>query len=353
MANGNPVLLGNADNSTKQTTINAATPASEAGLSVQNLAGAIVAGSLGGTGLLAGSVGGASIVAESFSKLGIISSCTDTRDIPGISIAVQGTVQGGFGVGGNNVRGVFPQSGVTGRSPNAIGVDGISTRGMGVRGLHTANSHRGAAVLAVGSPGHALVAMASMTMTVPPAVPAFAPLFAGLFFGNVQVQGDFTVTGAKAAAVPHPDGTHRRLYCMEAPEAWFEDFGSARLVKGRAAVPLEKTFAALIKRNDYHLFLTPEGDCHGLYVARMTNRGFTVREMQGGKSTIRFSYRIVAHRRDLPGERLSKVTLGEKLRNADAVVDAEVPRGDEKVLTRRLRALKKPGRGKADKRASR
>ena len=50
--------------------------------------------------------------------------------------------------------------------------------------------------------------------------------------GNQLVHGNQTVLGLKSAAVPFPDGTWRRLYCMESPENWFEDFGTAQLVKG-------------------------------------------------------------------------------------------------------------------------
>lgn len=56
MANGNPVILGNADTSTKQTTITASTPTGDAGLRVQNYNGTgIAAGALKGTALTAGS----------------------------------------------------------------------------------------------------------------------------------------------------------------------------------------------------------------------------------------------------------------------------------------------------------
>ena len=49
---------------------------------------------------------------------------------------------------------------------------------------------------------------------------------------------------------------------------WFEDFGAAKLKGGRTAVKLDADFAKVIKRGDYHVFLTPEGDCRGLYVRR-------------------------------------------------------------------------------------
>jgi hypothetical protein len=56
-------------------------------------------------------------------------------------------------------------------------------------------------------------------------------------------------------------GSQRVLHCMESPEHWFEDFGTAKLKNGRALVALEADFAKVIKRSDYRVFVTPEGDC--------------------------------------------------------------------------------------------
>ncbi|PYQ01469.1 MAG: hypothetical protein DMF83_25545 [Acidobacteria bacterium] len=78
---------------------------------------------------------------------------------------------------------------------------------------------------------------------------------AGYFEGKVIVLGDFTVAkGAKSAAVPHPDGSYRRLYSLESPESFFEDFGRARLARGKAYVELDRDFAALVRRTDYYVF---------------------------------------------------------------------------------------------------
>lgn len=352
MANGNPVVLGNADTSTKQTTVTAITPSTQAGLRVQNYNGTgIAAGALKGTALTAGSAGGAAIVAESFAGLGVDAACVDTRDIPGISTAVRGTVQGGVGVLGNNVRGRFPHAGVAGTSLLGIGVDGASRTNFGVRGMTRSNAISGAGVMGIGSPGHGVIGIARQTATTPVVPPPFVtggPLFAGLFFGNFQVQGDFTVTGHKSAVVPHPDGTHRRLYCVESPENWFEDFGSGKLSSGRATVALEKTFAKLVTCKDYHVFLTPEGDCNGLYVHRKTGTGFEVRELRKGASSASFSYRIVARRRDAKGKRLEVVQLGKLPERADAMVALPKPSGKEGKgrLAGELAALAKQGKQK-------
>jgi hypothetical protein len=124
----------------------------------------------------------------------------------------------------------------------------------------------------------------------------------------VIVEGPFTVKGSKSVAVPFTDGPHRRLYCMESPECWFEDFGTAKLKGGRAVVKLDADFAKVITR-DYRVFPTPEGDCRGLYVHRRSAASFEVRELQGGKSNVAFSYRIVGRRKDFKAERFAKVAI--------------------------------------------
>ena len=132
--------------------------------------------------------------------------------------------------------------------------------------------------------------------------------YAGFFRGNLRVTGAIQA-GTKDAIVPFPDGSHRLLHCMESPEHWFEDFGAAKLRRGRAMVKLDVDFAKVIKRGDYKVFLTPEGDCRGLYV-RKSAASFEVREFAGGKSSIAFSYRIVGRRKDIKGhQRFAKIEL--------------------------------------------
>jgi hypothetical protein len=74
-----------------------------------------------------------------------------------------------------------------------------------------------------------------------------------------------------------------------------EDVGEARLVNGRAYVRLDTAFSSTIDhQTNYLVFLTPEGDSRGLFVTNRTIGGFEVGENQGGRSTLAFSYRIVA-----------------------------------------------------------
>jgi hypothetical protein len=55
---------------------------------------------------------------------------------------------------------------------------------------------------------------------------------------------------------------------------------------------------------DYHVFVTPNGDCKGLYVAQKSAASFVVRELGGGTSSIAFDYRIMAKRKGFEQARL-------------------------------------------------
>jgi len=121
----------------------------------------------------------------------------------------------------------------------------------------------------------------------------------------VDSLGDFTATGTKSAAVPLKNGTQVKLFAMESPQNWFEDFGSASLVGGVATVTIDTKFAQTVNaKQDYKVFLTPNGDCHGLYVTQKTPTSFEVRELGAGQSNVAFDYRIIALRSGYEAVRL-------------------------------------------------
>jgi hypothetical protein len=138
--------------------------------------------------------------------------------------------------------------------------------------------------------------------------------FAGYFNGKVHIVGDLTVTGAKSAVVPFPDGSHRQLYCVESPESWFEDVGFGQLRDGQAQVALDADFAATVNTDSYHVFITEYEDNSALYVTGRTSSGFRVQAKSPQTGDGAFSYRIVAKRKDISGRRLERVTLTSKKR---------------------------------------
>ena len=124
----------------------------------------------------------------------------------------------------------------------------------------------------------------------------------------LSVVGDFVASGSKSAAVPISNNRMVRMYAVESTENWFEDYGAGKLVRGVAQVILDPTFVETVNTGmDYHVFITPNGNCQGLFVAEKTATGFRVKELRGGKSNASFDYRIVARRKGYEDIRLQEL----------------------------------------------
>ncbi|MHB8648400.1 MAG: hypothetical protein ACYDAR_21675 [Thermomicrobiales bacterium] len=218
---------------------------------------------------------------------------------------------GGAGVRGDCTGG----TGVLGSVSDGYGVLGQANTGNGVRGFSNQNH---AVVGQTAQPyfggvfGAATIAntVGIYGSTVNGSSGNVASAYAGYMDGNFVA-----VHGVKSAAVPTGKGEYGLVYCMESPECWFEDFGEAKLVKGITTVTIDPAFAAIVHTDSYHVFLTPGGDCKGLSVVNKTAGGFVVRELQGGASSLTFSYRIVAKRKDVVAGRLAKFDLPGKAKH--------------------------------------
>jgi hypothetical protein len=229
-------------------------------------------------------------------------------------------------IGTSQFVGVYGYCGAPGPMMNAgNGVEGHSANGTGVLGVAGApgpvptvvgsiagvvdSSDQHTGIIGTSSNGVGVVGYSQTQIGVYGETGAAGTgSYAGYFKGNLYVSGRIDA-GVKDAIVPFPDGTHRLLHCMESPEHWFEDFGAAKLKRGRAVVKLDANFAKVIKRSDYKVFVKPEGDCRGLYV-RKSAASFEVRELGGGMSNVAFSYRIIGRRKDIRGhQRFAKINV--------------------------------------------
>jgi hypothetical protein len=171
---------------------------------------------------------------------------------------------------------------VYGSSPGNYAVVGVTTSGNAVYGQVTAAGQGGVIGRTLDSSGNW-----------------------GIYaFGNIGA------SGTKSSVVPVDNGTRRvALYAVESPGVWFEDYGSGKLVSGVATVNIDPVYAQTVNTGvEYHVFLTPDGDCEGLYVTARTATGFEVRELHQGKSNVAFDYRIIALRRGYETKRLGDVT---------------------------------------------
>ena len=220
-----------------------------------------------GTGVYGQSTTGSALAASSGSGAGVYSVSTSGYGV--------------FGQSNSNVGGYFLSSA-------SYGVLGVTTAGGPYSGLTGGATASGAAAFAGGTSNPAA--------------------YAAYFTGRTVVNGDFTVVGGqKNAAVQAADGSYRLLHCVEAPEPWFEDFGTASFTNGVASVNLDPDFASVVRTDAYHVFITEIDGFNGLYVTNQTASGFEVRSQNGGNG--QFAWRLVAVRKDLKVSRLAKFTL--------------------------------------------
>src|SRR5579871_5576485 len=184
---------------------------------------------------------------------------------PTVTAGVVGNSDNQVGVYGLSVSntGVLGQTntgvGVQGTSNGNVGVLGVSNASVGVYanslnqyGLYATSPNNYAAM---GTSNSSIGGFFSSSTSTGLYATGPSSAFAARFDGPVQVNGAFTVLGGpKSAAVPHPDGTYRRLYCVESPESWFEEIGHGQLTGGRASVARDRDFAALVHSGDYEVF---------------------------------------------------------------------------------------------------
>jgi hypothetical protein len=196
-----------------------------------------------------------------------------------------------------------------GQAGSGIGLHGQSSSGAGVYGI----SDSGAGVIGfTGSgiggyfqnSGDSIPTLQAVSYAYYPEELQVSAYYGSQFRGSFTVccggSGDFT---GDVYAAGYYTGIRTRggdgsigAYSSESTRASIEDVGTARLTGGEGAVRFDSRFASTIDtRRGYQVFLTPDGDTRGLYIAAKYEGGFLVREVEHGRSSLDFDYRIVAH----------------------------------------------------------
>jgi hypothetical protein len=235
--------------------------------------------------------------------------------VRGVNINTNGT---GIVGSGNNITAVTLNSTGSGLAANGTFVGTYSlgtdvTSGFGVVGLGNnitafTNIGAGAGVLGQGE-NFGIIGYVS-TSGAPVSNNKWGGYFDYLPSGNgyCYVGGrsgntDYAIlsSGTKSTMVKDDQNRNRIMYCTEAPEVLFQDYGSSQLVNGRVHVTIDPVLARNIYiSNDKPLkvFIQLEGDCKGVYVTNKTATGFDVIELQNGTSNTPFTYQLVANRAD-------------------------------------------------------
>jgi hypothetical protein len=235
----------------------------------------------------------------------------------------------------------------------------ISNTGFGVWG--DTGLTNGVAVIGTADDGTAGEFVNGFTNTSAPALVAFsnngassgqtvfvASSLSGQSCG-IDVLGNLFCTGTKNAIVPVDEGKrYVAMSAVESPQNWFEDAGSAQLANGAAVVGLDPNFIQTVNTaKEYQVFLTPYGDCKGLYVTNRSAGSFEVHELGGGTASISFGYRIMALRKNYENVRFADRTqsfasikqIGERTRAKNAAASSQMPR---KPLSPHLPTIPRP-----------
>lgn len=128
-----------------------------------------------------------------------------------------------------------------------------------------------------------------------------------------------------------------RNYCTESIKYTIEDWGVGQLVNGEIFIEFyEYTKIWLSPFVNPIVSVTPMGNCNGLYISEITPKGFKVKELSGGTSNVKFSWRLAGIRAgdevvssvvDYNLERFSSAQKGlrtenpEKLENRDSLIE--------------------------------
>ncbi len=105
-------------------------------------------------------------------------------------------------------------------------------------------------------------------------------------------------TGGVSEIIPTSNHGRITLTCPESPEYWYQDYGTVRLVDGKAHIDLDPILADIIVVNEEYpirFFATPINmtNYNGVSMMNRTEKGFDIFELNGGTHTGTIEYQII------------------------------------------------------------
>lgn len=277
--------------------------------------------------------GGAGVYGISATNYGVIGVANNTN-VSGVRGANQNT--GGVGIIalGNAVTPGSAITGGCGMASNGTSFGGFSLATTAASGNGFIGVGNNSAT-SFSSPSGSGLAGTGITYGVAGfATSAASGTFAGYFDANSTANGyafvggtfggtDYAINsaGTKATQVKDLSGKMRTMFCPEAPEVLFQDFGTSQLVNGTAHIDMDPIFSKNIQIDEKHpikVFIQLEGDCKGVYVTNKSEKGFDVIELGSGNSNVKFSWQVVANRADTKDENGNITSLFATVRFPDA-----------------------------------
>ena len=231
----------------------------------------------------------------------------------------------------NGLGGVFPTlgAGVAGSGVDSHGTSGITGNGAPNNSAHNGHSAGYFSLDSDNDPNtnnssaFAQIAGKDEQIIIPLGALSRRILYGGYFVSGIAAQSyayvglkynhnnnatatggtDYKIVGngVVSTLIPDEDFYPRVMFCPEAPEVLFEDYGIGKLLNGEAFIELDKIVSKSLKIDESHplkVFIQLEGECNGVFVTEKTKDGFKVKELNSGNSNISFSWHIVGNRAD-------------------------------------------------------
>lgn len=152
---------------------------------------------------------------------------------------------------------------------------------------------------------------------------------------NYKIVGN----GAVSTLIPDHNNAPRVMFCPEAPEVLFEDYGIGKLINGETYINIDDILAKSLYVDEKHplkVFIQLEGDCNGVFVSEKSINGFKVKELNDGKSNVSFSWHLVANRADTKDESGKVTSKFEGLRLPIGPSKLKEPEMAEKVSRNKI-----------------
>ena len=121
-------------------------------------------------------------------------------------------------------------------------------------------------------------------------------------------------SGVKSTVVKDLNNKNVIMFCPEAPEVLFQDYGAGKLINGFAHIDLDPIFSKNIffsEKTPLRVFIQLEGNCNGVYVTNKSKTGFDVHELNAGTSDTPFMYTVVGNRIDEPNSKFAEIRYPE------------------------------------------
>jgi hypothetical protein len=260
----------------------------------------------------ASTIGENGVIGNSTAGVGVNGTSINSYGVQGYSqnsIAVSGLSQGSDGVFGTSING----PGVEASSSNNVAIDAVSGSSNGEQTIQAIGGTSAAS-------GYSLATFNS----------SLSPTLVMDNAGNLHISGLlFTGGPCSSGCAKTHDGMTGRVerYAPQEAAPTMEDVGEGQLSEGQSFVRLDPAFANVIDtRAGYVVFVTPEGPSRGLYVASRSAGGFVVVENPGGRSSVQFSYRIVAKPLGAAAARLPYVRADQLLHAVRSYTMPQKPR---------------------------